>query len=402
MYQYKAYAYDKRIAEGIIDATSEETAEERLLEAGYRHVLALKKTRPRFSLEGLFHRFSGVNKTEIIELFYQLAILIDSRMPIVQALRLLAEQAPKASLKDIVYKIGHELAGGISLSQALTKYPHLISAQYCQVISVSEKSGELSGGLKLVADYMEKETNTVNNIRHMLSYPAFLGIMAVVVIIILSMVAVPSLIKLFTSLGVDLPLQTRLLVSTAGFITDYIFHLVVGLISLGIFTVLFIKSSVGKRFLDLLTMKLPVIRSIVITRNICRFCRSSSMLIEAGLTLPQTLKTVIGITDSDTIKQAFIDIYRDLMKGKGLSQPMARSNLFPKLLIDMVNIGEETGSLQSSFNTMADFYEKKLDQKVQRILAMIEPASIIVVGLIISLIGVAIISPLYSIYQNLN
>ncbi len=400
MYQYRAYTFDKKVVEGTIDVPSEQMAEEYLLEAGYTHVLTLKKTSSPLSLELLFLRFHSTKKEDIVDLFNQLAALMDSGMPIVQALWLLAEQAPKAALRNVIYKLGQELSGGIALSQALSRYSRIVSAHYCEVIRVSEKSGDLTRGLRLVAGYIEKETSMSHNIKHMLSYPAFLAIMAVIVISILATVALPSLVTLFNSLGASLPLPTRILIALSSFISDYKFYLAAGLIGLVVIIMFCLKSSTVRKFLDSLALKLPVVRNIVIMRNICRFCRSSAMLLEAGLTLPQTINTIIGVIDSSIIRQALADIRQDLIKGKGLSQPMAKIAMFPRLLVDMIYIGEKTGTLQSSFATMADFYEKKFDQRVQRLLSMIEPASIIVVGLIISLIGIAIITPLYSIYQT--
>ena len=402
MYQYKAYTADRQVVEGTIDASSEDMAEERLLEAGYHQILTLKKTLPVVSLKGIFSRFRSVKKPDIIDFFTQLATLMESRMPFLQALGLLAEQAPKAGLRDVINKLGQEVSGGISFSQALARYPRLISSHYCQVIKVSEKSGDLTSGLRLVAGYMEKETTTSNHLRRMLSYPAFLGFMAIIVIIIVATVAVPALIKLFNSLGVNLPLATRMLVAIADFITNYKFHVLAGLIVLVIAGMLLKRHAGVKGFIDSFTLKLPVIGGIVIMRNICRFCRSSALLIEAGLTLPQALNAIIGTIDSNIIKQILMEIRQEIIKGKGLSQPMANAGIFPRLLVDMVSIGEKTGTLQSSFATMADYYEKRLDLKVQRLLGMIEPASIIIVGLIIALIGIAIITPLYSIYQNVH
>jgi type IV pilus assembly protein PilC len=402
MYQYRVYTLDKQIVEGVIDAPNEGMAEERLFQAGYHHILTLKKTLPAFSIGRLFPRFSSVKKSDIIDFFNQLATLIDSRMPFVQALWLLAEQAPRAALREVIYKLGQEVSGGAAFSQALTQYPKLVSSHYCQVIQVSEKSGDLTRGLRLVAGYMEKETSTSGRVRRMLSYPAFLGFMAFIVIMIVATVAVPSLIKLFNSLGVNLPLATRVLIAAAGFITDYKYYIFAGIIALVIIGMLLKRYSGFKQLMDSVTLKLPIIGKIVIMRNICRFCRSSAMLIEAGLTLPQTLSAIIGIIDSGVIKRALMEIRQDVIKGKGLSQPMAKTGLFPRLLVDVISIGEKTGTLQSSFATMADYYEKRLDMRVQRLLAMVEPASIIFVGFIIALIGIAIITPLYSIYQNMH
>jgi type IV pilus assembly protein PilC len=402
MYQYTAYTNDRQIVEGTIDASNEAMAEERLLEAGYHQVLTLKETLPSFSFKGIFSRFRSVNKPDIIDFFNQLATLLDSRMPFVQALSILAEQAPKVGLKDIINGLGQDVSGGTSFSQALTRYPRLVSSHYCQVIKVSEKSGNLTDGLRMVAGYMEKETSTSSHVKRMLSYPAFLGFMAVIVIIIVATVAVPSLVKLFESLDINLPAATRALIAVANFIVAYKIHVVAGLIALAAAVMLLKRQAAVKRFIDVTSLKLPVIGNIVITRNICRFCRSSAMLLEAGLTLPQALNTIIGTIDSNVIKQVLTEVRQEVIKGKGLSRQMARAGIFPRLLVDMVSIGEKTGTLQSSFATMADYYEKRLDLRVQRLLGMIEPASILFVGLIIALIGIAIITPLYSIYQTVH
>jgi type IV pilus assembly protein PilC len=402
MYQYKAYTPDKKIVEGTIDASSQDMAEACLRKAGYNRVLTLKKTRPSFRLEQLLQRSSRVNRADIIELFQQLATLIDSRMPVTQALWLLAEQAPRAALKDAVNKLGREISGGKSFSQALAWYPRLVPAHYREVIRVSEQTGNLPLGLRLVAGYMEKELSLSKNLTRTLSYPAFLISMAAVVITVIATVALPSLTKLFDSLGAGLPLPTRMLIAISGFFSDYKYYLVAMLAGLVLIIVWYLKSPAGKQQLDRMLLNLPVFGHIVILRNICRFCRNTAMLLEAGLTLPQSLNSVAGVIDNGIIKNGLNEIRQDLIKGKGLSQPMADNRLFPRLLVDMIHIGEKTGTLQSSFTTMADFYEKKLDQRIQRLLAMVEPASIFFVGLIIALIGVAIVTPIYSIYQTLN
>jgi type IV pilus assembly protein PilC len=402
MYQYKAYTLDKEIVQGTIDAPNEGIAEERLHGAGYHQILTLNKTAPSFSVKRLLRRSSNVKKSDFIDFCQQLATLLDSHMPFVQALWILAEQAPKAALREVISKLGQGVSGGAPFSLALAQYPKLISSNYCQVIKVSEKSGDLTRGLRLVAGYMETEASLSGHIKRMLSYPAFLGLMSLIVIIIVAMVAVPSLKQLFDALGVDLPLVTRILIASAAFFTTYKFHILVGVISVVVICVLLKKQPGAKRFLDAAALKMPVIGKIVIMRSICRFCRTSAMLFEAGLTLPQALNTIIGTVDNEIIKQALKEIRQEIVKGKGLSQPMQQTGLFPRLLVDVVAIGEKTGSLQYSFTTMADYYEKRLDQRVQKLLSMIEPASIILVGLIISFIGIAIITPLYSIYQNLT
>jgi type IV pilus assembly protein PilC len=323
-------------------------------------------------------------------------------MPVVQALGLLAEQSPRAALTNIINTLGKELSGGASFSQALSAYPQLVPAHYREVIRVSEQTGNIPLGLRLVAGYIEKETAMSKNFTRTLSYPAFLVSMAVVVIFVIATVALPSLTNLFNSMGATLPLATKILMAVSAFLSNYALYLVGGLAGLAILIIWYVKTSAGKQFIDKTSMKVPLIGPIVVLRNICRFCRNTAMLLEAGLTVPQSLNSVHGVIDNGIIKSALIDVYQDLIKGKGLSQPMARYRVFPKLLVDMIHIGEKTDTLQPSFATMADFFEKKLDQRIQKLLAMVEPVSIFIVGLLISFIGLAIITPIYSIYRTLG
>jgi type IV pilus assembly protein PilC len=401
MYQYKAYTLDKQIIEGSIDASSEDLAEERLHEAGYDHILALKKTSLPFSVERLVPQLFTVQKSDIVDFFGQLATLIDARVPFVQALWILSEQTRRVAFKTMINRMGKQVSSGVPFSQVLAQYPKLVSSQYCQVISVSEKSGDLPRGLRMVAGYMEKELSVAGNIKRTLSYPAFLGFMSAIVIVLVAIVAMPSLVKMFETLQVNLPPATRLFIALANVIINYKFQIIAGIILVGCFFVWLWKVPAVRSLADKVLLKVPVINSVIITRNLCRFCRTGSMLVEAGLTLPQSLNAIIGIIDNSVMRQALKEVRQEIIKGKSLSKEMVKSSLFPRLLVDVIAIGEKTGTMQSSFASMADYYEKRLDLKVKKLLGMVEPASILIVGLIISFIGIAIMQPMYSIYQSL-
>ena len=177
MYQYKAYSPEKKLVEGTIDASSENMAEEFLRKAGYIDVLTLKEKTPRRGILSSL-RLRRVNKADIVELFQQLATLIDSRMPVVQALSLLADQTPQTELKEIINKLGERLSSGLSLSQAMSWYPQFIPAHYREVIRVSEQSGNIPLGLRLVAGYMEKENAVTKNLTRTLRDDPLLHLLA--------------------------------------------------------------------------------------------------------------------------------------------------------------------------------------------------------------------------------
>lgn len=401
-YQYTAYTLDKRIVQGIIDATSENMAEEALYRVGYHRVLSLKEVRPGLSLEKLMPTFFGIRAQDVIDFSRQLATLIESGIAILTALQLLAGQASRAALKKVIAGLITELQEGSTLSQSLSKYPQSFSYNYCQVIRASEQAGNLEIGLRQIASYMEKQLATTKRLTRAMAYPAMVSLMAIGVFIIMITVALPPLVGLFTSLGAELPWTTKLIIAIANFLTNYKTYLLGGLLTLIILIVGYVRLPTGKLTMDRLMLKAPVVGSINIERNMCRFCQSTSMMLKAGLRLHQIMNIVTQTVRNRIIRQALHDVQDKLVQGEGLSQSMATISLFPQLLVEMVVVGEKTGNLDSTLAALADFYEQRVDQKIDTLVSMIEPALTVVIALVVAFIALSMITPLYSILQSLR
>lgn len=398
-YQFKAYTLDKRIVQGRIDAASEIMAEEALYRAGYNRVLSLKEIRPGLSLEQLIPTFFGVKAQDVIDLSRQLATLIESGVTILTALQLLEEQAFRAAFRKVIAGLIAELRGGSSLSQALSKYPQVFSYTYCQVVKAGEQAGNLEVGLRQIAGYMEKQAATKKKIRSALAYPIMVLLMAIGVFALLITVALPPLVGLFTALGTELPWTTRLLIAISGFLINYKFYLLVGVSIVVVSIIGYLRLPAGKLTMDRLMLKLPLIGPINIQRNVGHFCRTASMLLKAGLLLPQTMNIVIQTVGNRIIRQVLREVREKLVQGQGLSQPMATIDLFPRLLVEMVSVGEKTGNLDSTLATLGDYYEQRVDQRVNTLISMIGPALTVGVGLVVAFIALSMITPLYSILE---
>jgi len=400
-YQFKAYTLDKRVVQGTIDAASESTAEEALYRAGYQRILSLKQTRPGFSLEQLLPTLFRVKTQDVIDFSRQLATLIESGITILTALQLLAEQAFRAAFSKVIAGLVNELRGGSSLSQALSKYPQAFSYTYCQVVGASEQAGNLEVGLRQMAGYMEKQTATKKRIKSALTYPIVVLSMAIGVFVLLITVALPPLVGLFTSLGTELPWMTRLLIAISNFLTNYKFYLLGGVAIIIMSIIGYARLPAGKLTIDRLMLKLPLIAPITVQRNVCHFCRTASMLLKAGLLLPQAMNIVIQTVGNRIIRQALREVREKLIQGQGLSQPMATIDLFPRLLVEMISVGEKTGNLDSTLATLGDYYEQRVDQRVNSLVSMIEPTLTVGVGLVVAFIALSIITPLYSILGSM-
>ncbi len=400
-YQFKAYTLDKRVVQGTIDAASENTAEEALYRAGYQRVLSLKQTRPGFSLERLLPTLFRVKTQDVIDFSRQLATLIESGITILTALQLLEEQSFRPAFSKVIAGLVNELRGGSSLSQALSKYPQAFSYTYCQVVKASEQAGNLEVGLRQMAGYMEKQAATRKGIRSALTYPLVVLFMAIGVFVLLITVALPPLVGLFTALGTELPWMTRLLIAISNFLINYKFYLLGGVAIVAVSIIGYMRLPAGKVTMDRLWLKLPLIGPINIQRNVGHFCRTTSMLLKAGLLLPQTMSIVIQTVGNRIIRQVLGEVREKLVQGQGLSQPMAAIDLFPRLMVEMISVGEKTGNLDSALATLGDYYEQRVDQRVNALISMIGPALTIGVGLIVAFIALSIITPLYSILGSM-
>jgi type IV pilus assembly protein PilC len=402
MYQFTAYTVDRKVVQGSIDATSENMAEEALYRAGYKRILSLKEVRPPLSLETLLPSFFGVKTQDVIDFSRQLATLIESGVSILTALELLRGQAPRPALRKLIAGLVEELQGGSSFSQALSKYPEVFSHTYCQVVKASEQAGNLEVGLQQLAGYMEKRAATTSRIRRALAYPAVVILMAIGVFALLVTVALPPLIDLFNSYNATLPVTTELLIATANFLINYKFALLWGVFILAILVMVYLRLPAGKLTMARLKLKMPVIGPLNIEQNMCHFCQLTSMLLKAGLPLPLIMDIAIQSSGNRIIRQALTDVRDSLIQGQGLSQPMAANRLFPQLMVEMVMVGEKTGTMDSTLATLAHYYEERVEQKINTLISIIEPLLTVVIGLVVAFLALSLITPLYSILRSIK
>jgi type IV pilus assembly protein PilC len=398
-FKYKVYTTDKKIIAGKIDIAEEKLAVDALYRAGYHQVLSLEEVPPPFSIEDLLPSLYGIKPREVTDVSNQLATLVQSGIPILSSLKLLAGQSSKKLLKKIYNGLAEDIQGGKSLSQAMTRYPRVFSNTYCQIIKASEQAGTLETGLRQGALYLEKRARSQQKITRALMYPAFVLILAIAVSILLITVALPPLIQLFSSFKAQLPWTTKLLIAISSFILDNRLALIIGVIAFVLLIWGLLKLPSIKFAKDRLILIMPIFGSITIERSMVLFCQTASMLLKAGLRLPPIMEIVIQTNRNRALRQVFTSVRERLVQGEGLSQPMSENKLFPPLLVEMIIVGEKTGTMDTTLATLGDFYEAKVDRTVDGLIAMIEPALTIIVGFVVIFLALSMITPMYSILK---
>lgn len=316
-FKYRVYSTDKKLVEGRLEVGSESLAEAALYQAGFQNIISLEEVTPGTGMENLIPILFGVKSQDVIDISNQLATLVQSGITILSALKLLEGQATKKAFKKICGSLIQEIQAGNPLSQALSQYPRVFPETYCQIIKASEQAGTLEVGFKQGAKYLEKRARANQKIKRAMMYPAFILVMAIGVAVLLIAVALPPLINLFQSLNADLPWTTSLLVGISNFFSANGLPVLGGVIGIIILIFFILRLPSVKLAGDKLLLKTPVIGKIIIERSMGLFCQTTSMLLLAGLRLPQIIDMVIQGNRNQVIRSAFKNVRERLVQGRG-------------------------------------------------------------------------------------
>jgi type IV pilus assembly protein PilC len=397
VYQYVAYNEKGEVVKGKLPAADEDAATDLLSYAGYR-AISLKPYIPFLNLEKISASFFRVKQEEVILLYRQLAMLLESGIDIVASLELLQEQSTNRALKKVLGEVISDLRGGHQLSRALRRHPQAFSPVYCRLISVGEQSGDLESVLNQVADYMEKEITTTKETKSALMYPIITSVVTVGVIAVLVTFVLPNLGGLYNSLGIELPASAKLMIDLANQMQSKGVYLLIGLLSLIVAAYLYIRTPGGRYKWDRLLLRLPIFGRVIQLNELSRICRSMSLLFRAGLPLTEVMPLVIESSGNQALSQSLREVRQEMVRGEGISRPMAKDKLFLPMMVQMVRVGEETGNLDVTLLTVARSYEAEAQDKTRSLIALIQPVMTLVIGGIIALIAMSLVSAMYSLY----
>ena len=399
VYQYVAYNESGKIVKGKLSAASEEAATDLLSYAGYQ-AINLKLLVPFLSLglDKLLASLFPIKPAEVILFYRELALLLESGIDIITSLELLQGQASSRTLKRVWGEIISDLRSGNQLSAALSKHPEIFPPIYCQLLSIGEQSGDLETILNQMADYMEKEIEATKKIKNALMMPAITAIVTIVVIGVLVLFVLPTFGNLYSSLGVELPLSTKILLTASSQLKNYWSYLLLAVFIAAGLAYIYNKTPSGRYKRARLSLSLPLVGRINHLNELARYCRSMSLLLRAGLPLTEVIPLVARGTANIAMAKALTDVQQGMVKGEGLSLPMAKNDLFLPMMVQMVKVGEETGNLDTTLMAVARTYEAEAEDKTRSLIALIQPAMTLIIGLVIGLIALSLTSAMYSMY----
>jgi type IV pilus assembly protein PilC len=397
-YRYQATSEAGKQVSGTTTATSIKTAMSGLVEQGYdvstlrekRNILQFEITRKKLKQDVLMH-FSR-----------QLSAFVRAGIPLIESLDVIEEETEDKVLRDVLIGVRDSLTTGETFSDALRPYESLFPKFYVDMIGAAELTGSLDDVLAELAGYIKRDLEARNKIKSALVYPSIVLVMAVGTVIILSTFVLPKFKTFFASFNATLPLPTRLLISFTTFMTNYWPLVLLGLVLLVAIPMAAVRTARGRRWKDKLILRMPVIGQVVLFAIIERFCRLLATMMRAGVPLPEAMSVLGDATKNVIFKRGIDDVHSAMMRGEGLARPMAETNLFPGAVIQMLKVGENTGTLNEQLTVGSDFYGEELEFKIQRLTSLFEPAVILFMGCAVGFVAIAMISAMYGIYRQVQ
>ncbi len=380
-------------AQGELSARTELVARAELRRQGIRVVKIRKKPIALFS-----PRQKKIRTRDIAIFSRQLATMLSSGVPLVQAFEIVGRGHENPSMQDLLLKIKSDIEGGIPLAEALGRHPLYFDELFCNLVQAGEQAGVLETLLHKIAEYKEKTESIKGKIKKALTYPGAVIAVAIVVTSILLIFVVPQFEELFKGFGADLPAFTRMVVDLSKFVQEW-WYVVLGVILLVVYVLVQLKKRSEKfnRMIDRLALQVPVVGEIIHKAAIARFARTLATMSTAGVPLVEALESVAGATGNFVYSSAVLQMREDVSSGSQLQQSMRQTALFPNMVVQMVAIGEEAGSLDNMLGKVADFYEEEVDNAVDSLSSLIEPMIMAILGVVVGGLVVAMYLPIFKL-----
>jgi len=392
-YLYKAKNTEGKIVKGIIEAENQVNAQSVLREKNL-FVIEMNVMKEKF-YEKYFKRSIPIKEKIIFT--EQLGIMIKSGISIVEGLQAMQEETENKNFAIIIKKLISDVEGGTPFSKALEKHRSAFSEIYVNMVKAGEQSGKLDLVLIRLSSQLEKEYELRRKIKGALSYPIFVLFALIAVLVLVIAYVIPQLKSVFDDAGISLPLLTRILIGTSSFITHYGFIVLILIVILVIGAIQFRRTTPGRKFFDTIILKIPVFGLLLKKSYMAQFTRTFSSLVASGLPLMDVFR-VSGNTIGNVLYEKEIEVMAEQIKaGQPISTILKKSVFMPKMVGQLASVGEKSGKIDEVFDTLADFFDRDVDNITTNLSAMLEPIIMVVMGVGIGLVVVAIYQPIYGL-----
>lgn len=399
-FRYKAENKRNETVEGVVQAAAQSVAAGILRDQGLA-IVSLQEERPNVFGQSL-KIFNRVKTKDLVIFSRQLSVTISANIPLVQGLRILIAQTTNPTFKMMLSEVADDVEGGAKLSAALARHHAVFSKFFVSLIKSGEASGKLDEILLYLANQQEKDYDLTSKIRGAMIYPAFILVGLVVVGTLMMIMVVPQLTGILQESGVELPLSTKILIGTSGFLTKFWWLLLLGIIGVGVaFYSVINKTTRGRYYWDTVKLRIPIFGNLSQKMLLVRFTRSLHTLLSGGVSLSRSLEVVSEVTNNVLYQKLINETRRAVESGHSIASEFIKSKEVPAMVSQMMQLGERTGRLDEILDKLANFYTREADNMISNLVTLIEPVVMVTIGIGVGLLVSAIILPIYNLATGL-
>jgi type IV pilus assembly protein PilC len=332
----------------------------------------------------------------------QFSVMIDAGLPLVQCLDILGKQEPHKGFSSVILKTREDVESGAALADAMKKHPKTFDALYSNMIAAGEAGGILDTILKRLATYIEKSVKLKGEVKSAMIYPVAVIVIAAVVVAAILWKVIPTFAQLFSGLGAQLPLPTRVVIAASNGVVSYGWIVIIALGAAGYALKSYYATNNGRHLIDRIMLRLPILGDILRKVAVARFCRTLSTLLASGVPILDGLDITARTAGNAIIEDAIQLTRTGIERGETISGPLRETNVFPSMVVQMINVGETTGALDAMLSKIADFYEEEVDTAVAGLLTLMEPIMIAFLGVVVGGIVIAMYMPIFDLISKLT
>lgn len=402
----EVYVWEGRSRKGTIERGEIEAANEAVVRSILRRqqIQAIKiqvKPKDIFKAITLFKR-RRVKEKDIVVFTRQFATMIDAGLPLVQCLEILASQQPNATFKEVLLKVKGDVEAGSTFADALRKHPNIFNDLFCNLVAAGEAGGILDTILNRLANYIEKSMNLKKKVKGAMVYPATVLAIALLVAAGMLIFVIPVFQKMFADMGGTLPAFTQLVINLSELLRRY-FVVIIAVLILFVFLFRrYYRTESGREAVDNSLLKFPIFGELIRKVAIAKFTRTLSTMLSSGVPILESLDIVAKTAGNKIIEKAILKTKLSIGEGKTIAEPLAASNIFPPMVVQMISVGESTGALDSMLSKVADFYDDEVDAAVAALTSLLEPLLMVFLGGTIGALVIAMYLPIFQMASILG
>jgi type IV pilus assembly protein PilC len=353
--------------------------------------------------EFAFPKFgSGITPKDVAIFVRQFSVMIDAGLPLVQCLEILGSQQENPNFQKVLLTVRQDVEGGSSLADAMKKHPRVFDDLFTNMIAAGEAGGILDTILKRLATYIEKSVKLKSQVKSALVYPAAVISIAILVVGVILWKVIPTFGALFAGLGAQLPLPTRIVIGMSNWFVRLLLPMTIGAVA-GVYSLKrYHETYRGRRVLDGIILKMPIIGMILRKIAVARFCRTLATLISSGVPILDGLEITAKTSGNAVVEDAIMATRKSVEGGQSLAAPLKQTDVFPPMVVQMISVGEQTGALDTMLSKIADFYEDEVDTAVANLMTLMEPILILFLGTVVGGIVISMYLPIFSLINQLT